>query len=182
MSAIMKNFRPGAPGGFKRKEGGFGGKSSFKGGKGGARFGNNFGSDEQKELFRATCAKCARSCEVPFRPNGEKPVFCRDCFRRDDDRRDPRGGRDQSRDSRPPREFKSPQNEYTGGKKDAGLEEVTRQLAALETKLNRILDIINPPQPKVAVSTPVQEEAVTKKVRAKKEAGTVKKKVAKKTK
>lgn len=179
----MKNFRNGDRGGFKRKEGGFGGKPSFsKGGKGGARFGNTFGAGEQKELFKATCANCNRSCEVPFRPNGEKPVFCRDCFRKDDDRRDPRGGRDQSRDGRPSRDFKPRQSEYAADKKDAGLGEVTRQLATLEAKLNRILDIINPPQPKVVVAADTKEETVVKKVRSKKEAPAAKKKVAKKTK
>ncbi len=179
----MKNFRNGDRGGFKRKEGGFGGKPSFnKGGKGGARFGNTFGAGEQKELFKATCAHCNRSCEVPFRPNGEKPVFCRDCFRKDDDRRDSRGGRDQSRDSRPSRDFKPRQNEYATEKKDVGLGEVTRQLATLEAKLNRILDIINPPQPKASVSVDTKEGSVVKKVRAKKEAPAAKKKTAKKTK
>lgn len=32
------------------------------------------------EMHQATCATCKKTCEVPFRPNGKKPVFCRDCF------------------------------------------------------------------------------------------------------
>lgn len=32
------------------------------------------------ELFDATCAQCQKSCQVPFRPNGKKPVLCKDCF------------------------------------------------------------------------------------------------------
>ncbi len=32
------------------------------------------------ELFSATCATCGVQCKVPFRPTGERPVFCRDCF------------------------------------------------------------------------------------------------------
>ena len=31
-------------------------------------------------MFQATCSNCGNSCEVPFRPNGEKPVFCSPCF------------------------------------------------------------------------------------------------------
>lgn len=31
--------------------------------------------------FKATCADCGVSCEVPFRPSGERPVYCSDCFR-----------------------------------------------------------------------------------------------------
>jgi len=32
------------------------------------------------EMHQATCARCNKACEVPFRPNGRKPVFCKDCF------------------------------------------------------------------------------------------------------
>jgi CxxC-x17-CxxC domain-containing protein len=35
-------------------------------------------------MFPATCAKCGRSCEVPFRPTGDKPVYCSDCFKNKD--------------------------------------------------------------------------------------------------
>ena len=37
-------------------------------------------SFEEKRMFKSTCAKCGNPCEVPFRPTGEKPVYCRDCF------------------------------------------------------------------------------------------------------
>lgn len=32
------------------------------------------------EMFRATCAECGKKCEVPFKPSGDKPVYCSDCF------------------------------------------------------------------------------------------------------
>lgn len=31
-------------------------------------------------LYDAVCAECRNKCQVPFRPNGKKPVLCRDCF------------------------------------------------------------------------------------------------------
>ena len=31
-------------------------------------------------MHAATCAECQKPCEVPFRPNGERPVYCKDCF------------------------------------------------------------------------------------------------------
>lgn len=37
----------------------------------------------EKQMFSATCAKCGNRCEVPFRPNGEKPVYCSQCFTKD---------------------------------------------------------------------------------------------------
>ena len=34
------------------------------------------------ELFDAICDKCGAQCELPFKPRGGKPVYCRDCFRK----------------------------------------------------------------------------------------------------
>ncbi|MBI2018499.1 hypothetical protein HYS96_02215 [Candidatus Daviesbacteria bacterium] len=31
-------------------------------------------------MFDATCADCGDTCKVPFQPNSDKPVFCRNCF------------------------------------------------------------------------------------------------------
>ena len=38
----------------------------------------------EKEMFTVTCAKCGERCEVPFKPRGDKPVFCSDCFRKNE--------------------------------------------------------------------------------------------------
>lgn len=44
----------------------------------------NFGrpryNREQGQMYQATCANCGKQCEVPFRPTGNKPVLCRECF------------------------------------------------------------------------------------------------------
>lgn len=46
------------------------------------RGGNSRGYDNggQREMFPAVCARCGKSTTVPFRPNGEKPVYCKDCY------------------------------------------------------------------------------------------------------
>ncbi len=36
--------------------------------------------DEIRQMYKATCDNCGRSCEVPFRPSNNKPVYCNDCF------------------------------------------------------------------------------------------------------
>lgn len=80
------------------------GGRDFRGGARGRSFGasnfnrGNFGGPT--EMHQAVCARCGKTCEVPFRPNGRKPVFCKECFgqqdgapahaRRDDARRDER--------------------------------------------------------------------------------------------
>lgn len=58
---------------------GFGGARSFGGRDGGrSRFG---GRDEGKrEMYQAVCSECGDSCELPFRPSGDRPVFCSICF------------------------------------------------------------------------------------------------------
>ena len=59
--------------GFSR--GGFGGgRSSFGGGRSGG----------DRQMHTATCSECGEECQVPFRPTGEKPVFCSTCFEKHD--------------------------------------------------------------------------------------------------
>lgn len=31
-------------------------------------------------LYKAVCDKCGKDCKVPFKPTGNKPIFCSDCF------------------------------------------------------------------------------------------------------
>lgn len=38
--------------------------------------------DAWKESFKAICAECGKTCEVPFRPNNTKPIYCSDCFQK----------------------------------------------------------------------------------------------------
>ena len=55
-----------------------GGYSAGGGYSGGARSG---GYDRgPREMFTATCSSCGREAQVPFRPSGDKPVYCSDCF------------------------------------------------------------------------------------------------------
>ncbi|MCK5600872.1 hypothetical protein KAR91_03325 [Candidatus Pacearchaeota archaeon] len=50
--------------------------------RGGNRGGNNRGFDRgPREMHDATCTKCGKSCQVPFKPTPGKDVLCQDCFR-----------------------------------------------------------------------------------------------------
>ncbi|HBL50635.1 MAG TPA: hypothetical protein DDZ65_10375, partial [Firmicutes bacterium] len=33
-----------------------------------------------REMHTAICADCGREAQVPFAPNPERPVYCRDCY------------------------------------------------------------------------------------------------------
>ena len=34
----------------------------------------------ERILHKAICADCSKECEVPFKPSGDRPVYCKDCF------------------------------------------------------------------------------------------------------
>ncbi len=34
----------------------------------------------QREMYPAVCAACGVDTMVPFRPSGDRPVYCSDCF------------------------------------------------------------------------------------------------------
>lgn len=34
----------------------------------------------QREMHPATCAACGIETEVPFKPSGDRPVYCKECF------------------------------------------------------------------------------------------------------
>ena len=34
----------------------------------------------EREMFTAVCAACGKEAKVPFKPTGEKPVYCSECY------------------------------------------------------------------------------------------------------
>lgn len=111
--------------------------------KGGSKFGGttrkHFDSHEERPaMFSATCSQCNSSCEVPFKPNGKKPVLCLDCFRKTDagaqtTYHKPREVRDnRAYPSKPTfRSAERPQSD-----------DVSKQLKDLNTKMDQILAIL----------------------------------------
>jgi CxxC-x17-CxxC domain-containing protein len=45
------------------------------------RFGDRDSSGGGFKLHKVICDKCGRECDVPFQPTGDKPIYCRSCFR-----------------------------------------------------------------------------------------------------
>lgn len=48
----------------------------------------------ERSLNQVVCAECKKTCEVPFRPSGDRPVYCRDCFAKRRDSSSFKGNRD----------------------------------------------------------------------------------------
>lgn len=145
-----------------------GGNRSFGGGNRGGSFGGGSrggyndrsrGGDRggDREMFQATCDSCGKSCELPFKPTGSRPVYCSDCFKKNDsgsERRDfggDRGGdrRSDSRDSRTNRDSRpsAPSVDFSG----------------INAKLDKIIELLSSQSPK---ATPKQKKEAVKEVLA----------------
>ncbi len=35
-----------------------------------------------REMHPAKCSDCGKETEVPFKPDGSRPVYCLDCFKK----------------------------------------------------------------------------------------------------
>ncbi len=96
----------------RSRGGGFGGGDFRRSGSG------------RREMHKAVCDKCGKDCEVPFRPSGDKPIFCNDCFEGKDggsSRRSGRSGFEQ---------------------RDNTNKQLLEQVSSLNVKLERILTLI----------------------------------------
>jgi CxxC-x17-CxxC domain-containing protein len=104
---------------FSRDNRGGGGRSFGR-----RSFGDRGGRGDRgdRQMFSATCSECGKECQVPFKPTGSKPVYCSECFEKKGGGSDSRrfGGRDD----------RQPQN--------------NQQLEAINTKLDKILAILEP--------------------------------------
>jgi len=134
---------------FKKFGGGFGDRGRRKPSFGGPKI-----------MHSAICSSCGQSCEVPFRPTGEKPVFCSNCF-----------GEQRGESSAPSR---FPRREPGAPRADRGLDEIKTQLVGLNNKLEKLLELLSN-SGKEKISTPKADKPVKAKVVKK-----VAKKVAKK--
>ena len=64
---------------FNRDKGNDSGGGGFKKeGFGKRQFGDR--ERERPQMHEAICSDCGKRCEVPFKPTGDKPVYCNQCF------------------------------------------------------------------------------------------------------
>ncbi len=128
-----------------RRDGGFGsnrgsrdGGGGFGASRGGSRDGGfgarrDSGFGGEKVMHRATCAECGSSCEVPFKPTGEKPVYCSTCF----------GSRAESPRTND-RSFSRPRVERLAPVMSSSVnhDALAEKLVELNAKIDRLLDIL----------------------------------------
>jgi CxxC-x17-CxxC domain-containing protein len=54
-------------------------KDQMGGRRGGNGGGRGFGGP--KEMFDVVCSNCGKAAQVPFKPRGDRPVLCDECFK-----------------------------------------------------------------------------------------------------
>lgn len=155
----MGNFQGGGNrgGGFRGGNGG-GGRPSFGGGR----------RDDRGPvtMHKAVCDECHKNCEVPFRPSGDKPIYCNDCFGSKREGGAPR--REFNNDRAPRREFNDRPAPSFGKPASVSMgNDMSKQLSEMNSKLDRLINSIEKlAQPKVVASAPVMK-VTPKKVVAK---------------
>jgi len=137
-------------GDFKKRFGGhggnFGGRSDRRDGGRGGRGSFDSRSRGPVTMHQATCDQCGKSCEVPFRPTGDKPVYCSICFEGKKETGNNRGG-----DRFPQKNYDSYKTpvkpdfgsdrsniNYSKGNND----ELAKQLEILNVKMDRLIKAV----------------------------------------
>lgn len=106
------------------------GKKNFR-----RNFGENrgFGGGQGKPfMHKATCAECGKEAEVPFKPTGDRPIYCSNCFEK-------RGN------SRPNNSFRSEKPRYIENNnrppqiESGGYKQYKEQFDLINSKLDSII-------------------------------------------
>ncbi len=139
-----------------RTSGGGGGRDFNRGGRSGGG---------PREMFRTTCSNCGNECEVPFKPNGSKPVFCSNCFEKNGGGESNRFGGDRDRAPRRPsfgenRSYDRPQNFERPQNNDRPAQN-NDQFASLNAKLDRIITLLTPKPVYQEKEQPAEQVALT---------------------
>ncbi len=166
----MENFKRNNRFGRRENRGGFASRNS-----------------ERPLMHRAICSECGKDCEVPFKPTGDKPVYCSDCFRgkRNEEPRRFSGrdsGRFNSGDKRMHRvvcdncgkecevPFKPTSDKpiycsqcFSEKGKGKNSDQASKQLEIINAKLDKILEALSPSISKTKISKPKKSESKNKK-------------------
>ena len=118
---------------------------------------NNSRDGGRPQLHDAICNECGKDCKVPFRPSGDKPVYCSECFEkksgggRGDNRSSQRGGYNKPRYGGDSRSLGSPD-----------FSQLTKNIDILNSKLDKIIFLLGSDEKKVKVKAKAKPKKVKK--------------------
>jgi len=102
-------------------------------------FGGRGAPGQDRRMYPAVCNDCGRDCQVPFFPDGSKPVYCSNCFEKS------QRGFDQKRPSFGGRQFEEKRSAPAQSQSQNQMNDL---LVSINSKLGKILDILSPPKAK----------------------------------
>ena len=139
-----RNKKFGGNGGGNDRKGGFGGRDGGR-----QSFGNrdsgrsNFGGRDDRgpaTMHKVDCSDCGKTAEVPFKPTGDKPVYCNNCF--GDKRESPSKRFDTRFDKKPMGNPGYTSTPRTESKPDPRVTDLKIQIDALHSKIDRVIEMI----------------------------------------
>ena len=117
-------------------------------------FGNRGGGGDRDSFdrpkFKTVCAQCGKNCEVPFRPTGERPVYCSDCFGANKNAGAPTTSF-KPNDSRP---APATIGAFSRETEDRRLDDMKRLLDSVNSKVDSILQALATNKTKEVMKTP----------------------------
>lgn len=150
--------------------------------RGSGRDFNRGGGFSRPSMHQAICDDCGKECQVPFKPSGDKPIYCSDCF-----------GKHGGGASRPNKfggdRDRRPRFEDRPANTDSKEKEILKAIKTLNYKVDQLMKVLAPdvatkPADIVANEIPakVETKKTAKKATPKKKTTAKKKAVAKKKK
>lgn len=98
-------------------------------------------------VFKTICDTCHKACEVPFKPNGKKPVFCDECFKHMREPAPVEGSYVRRKDKTifdTPENFVQPNSlSQTTTDTNATIMQLKRELSSANAKLDKLIDMFN---------------------------------------
>ncbi len=87
-----------------------------------------------KNLTSVTCFTCGNACKVPFVPSAGKPVYCNDCFRKNDSYSE--------RSDRPDRSSSARYSDRNRSDSRSQSSQSTPSLTEINAKLDKIISLL----------------------------------------
>ncbi len=117
----------------------------------------NYNSRAKTTMHKTVCDACHKPCEVPFKPNGQKQVFCDACFAktRQTETSDYVRRKDKTvfdgPDSGKPFQTSETFTSSIATPGDAKIAELKREINSVNAKLDKLIDLVSKLSPKKIV-------------------------------
>lgn len=118
-------------------------RNKFTDKRGASRGGSRNRDGDRPMMHNVVCDECGKNCKVPFKPSGDKPVYCNECFGKRNS-----GGKNQSRgrqnfSRRDYRDDRARKPNVSFKQNDENILRLEKTLKSLGTKLDTIISLLS---------------------------------------